>query len=74
MPEYVIVTWTGPTERDVEINGSQLGKTGLKLTCSEGEKVFTLAGDPPTSPPEHDVTVEDTSEEFPMELLFEPVP
>lgn len=74
MAEYVIVNWTGPTARDVEINGTWLGKTGLKLTCSEGQKIFTLAGAPPTTPPEYDVAVEDTSEEFPMVLNFKPAP
>ena len=74
MPEWVIVTWTGPDERDVDINGSYLGKTGQKLACSEGLKVFTLPGVLATVPTEHAVSVEDTSEEFPMELAFEPAP
>ncbi len=70
MDEWVIVTF--PETREVFIDSRLAGSTNIKLKVERGHHVFRLGGTG-YRPPSVEMNVTDTSEEFPMVIVFERV-
>lgn len=69
--EYVIVIY--PEERDVFVDGQQVGKTNQTLQIETGHHTFSLGEPPDYTPPSQTVAVTDTNPIIPMEIVFTPL-
>ena len=72
MQQWIFVIYAGGSVRRVLFDGAELGDTGTTLVCSQGVHVVSLKGDPPTDPPQQQVSLSSTSAEFPEEITFSP--
>ena len=69
MPEYLEVLF--PRQREVLINGDNMGETNVILELEGGMYEVTLGPPPNFTPLQHQVDLRNTSAMTPMQIKFE---